>query len=205
MAKRLWIIILIAVSHSVFAQEAPPVTAPAEKVAASDAEVIQSETEKFKQLVLEEKVQMQLLRFLTKKEGIGSGSTKLVIDYATEMSERYKIYSLVYKLDGQVVYSFFYGDSVGKIEQDRKPRAFTQPLAPGSHVLEIQLVHTGNDTGVFSYLNDYKILTERKIPFEVKKETQTTINLVAFEKGWILTDFKERPDLSVKINGQALP
>jgi hypothetical protein len=203
MAKLYWIIILFVASICVHAQESAPVAA--EKTAQSDAEVIQAETEKLKQLVLEEKIQMQLLRFLTRKEGIGSGSTKLAIDFASEMSERYKLYSLVYKLDGQVVYSFFYGDSVGKVELDRKPRTFTQPLAPGSHVLEIQLVHTGNDTGVFSYLNDYKILTEKKIPFEVKKETQTVISMVAFEKGWILTDFKERPDLSVKINGQTLP
>lgn len=187
--------ILIVVFFGVLshAQEVPP---------APSSDVPQIETEKLKQLVLEEKMQMQLLRFLTRKEGIGSGATRLSIDFASEMSERYKIYSLVYKLDGQVVYSFFYGDSVGKVDQDRRPRAYSQPLAPGSHVLEIQLVHTGNDTGVFSYLNDYKILTEKKIPFEVKKETQTKIELIAFEKGWILTDFKERPDLRVRINGQ---
>lgn len=204
MTRLIQIFILVVITASALAQEAKiQPSVPAKSPV--DGDVVQAETERLKQLVLEEKMQMQLLRFLTRKEGIGSGATRLTIDFASEMSERYKIYSLVYKLDGQVVYSFFYGDAVGKVAQERKPRAFTQPLAPGSHVLEVQIVHTGNDTGVFSYLNDYKIMTEKKTSFEIRKETQTKIELVAFEKGWILTDFKERPDLRLKLNGQNLP
>lgn len=170
-----------------------------------DKEVTSAEVERLKESVLEQKLQMRLLRHLTKKDGIGGGSTKISIGFQSEMSTRYQIYSLVYKIDGETVYSFFYGDAVGKSEADRKPKEYSQPLAPGTHTLEIQVVHTGNDSGVFAYLNDYKILTEKKVTFELAKETQTKIEVITYEKGWILTDFKERPDLKIKINGSLIP
>ena len=191
-----------------FGNEGSP-TAPApdtaDKVSQADPEYSSAEVNRLKESVTEEKLQMRLLRHLTRKDGIGSASTRVNVEFINEMSARYQIYSLVYKLDGENVYSFFYGDAVGKGDLKRKPKPYVQPLAPGSHTIEVHLVHTGNDTGVFSYLNDYKILTERKISFEVKKESSTKIDLVAFEKGWILTDFKERPDLRVKINGALMP
>lgn len=177
--------------------------AAAERASQGDKEFVKSEIDALKENVMDEKLQMRLLRHLTKKDGISSGSTKLIIDYLSEMSSRYQIYSLVYKLDGETVYNFFYGDAVGKAEAERRPKSYSQPLAPGSHVLEVQLVHTGNDTGVFAYLQDYKILTEKKITFEVAKESSTKIEVISFEKGWILTDFKERPDLQIKINGSS--
>lgn len=214
MRKSLITLVLLVVYGAVtWAQNPspPPPSAPSEaedaanKVSAGDKDYSNTEIDRLKESVVDEKVQMRLLRFLTRKEGIGAGATKVIVDFISEMSTRYQIYSLVYKLDGEPVYSFFYGDAVGKTEKDRKPRAFIQSLAPGTHSLEVQVVHTGNDTGVFSYLNDYKILTEKKLSFEVQKEASTKIEVVGYEKGWILTDFKERPDLRIKINGSLIP
>ena len=176
-----------------------------DQISQADKDYSSAEVDRLKEAVVEEKLQMKLLRHLTRKDGIGGGSTRIGISFLSEMSTRYQIYSLVYKLDGETVYSFFYGDAVGRSDADRKPMPFTQPVAPGSHSIEIQIVHTGNDSGVFAYLNDYKILTEKKVSFVVQKESQTKIEVVAYEKGWILTDFKERPDLRVKLNGNLTP
>ncbi len=203
-----FIILILGISLAlpVVAQEEPPPTeVQADKISQGDKEFSSSEVERLKETVLDEKLQLRLLRHLTKKDGIAGGTTKILISFLSEMSSRYQIYSLVYKLDGETVYSFFYGDTVRKADTDKKPREYSQPLAPGTHSLEIQAVHTGNDTGVFSYLNDYKILTEKKFSFEVRKENSTKIDLIAYEKGWILTDFKERPDLRIKIDGSFLP
>lgn len=186
------------------AQEVENTSVP-DTIAQSDHEYSNAEIDRLKEAVIEGKLQMRLLRHLTRKDGIGAGSTKVQINYFSEMSNRYQIYSLTYKLDGENIYSFFYGDAMGRSDADKKPRPLSQPLAPGSHTLEVQVVHAGNDTGVFSYLNDYKILTEKKVSFEVKKEASTKIELISFEKGWILTDFKERPDLRIKINGNVIP
>lgn len=198
-------VLLLLISNAQAQVEVPSQETQSDKISQGDKDYSSSEVDRLKEAVLDEKMQMRLLRHLTKKDGIASGSTKIVMSFSSEMSTRYQIYSLVYKLDGETVYSFFYGDAVGKPDADKKPKEYAQPLAPGTHNIEIQVVHTGNDSGVFSYLNDYKILTEKKFSFEIKKESSTKIDIVAYEKGWILTDFKERPDLSIKINGSALP
>lgn len=183
----------------------PPADSISEKVIQSDSDYKASEIDRLKDAVVDEKLQMRLLRHLTKKEGLTSGSTKISLHFITEMSSRYKLYSVNYKIDGQNVYSYFYGDVASTESDERMPKEITQPVTPGTHSIEVQIVHTGNDTGVFAYLNDYKILTEKKFSFEVAKETQAKIELIAYEKGWLLTDFKERPDLHVKINGSLLP
>src|SRR5690606_33313173 len=121
---------IIFLALSVSAQETENTNVP-DTIAQSDHEYSNAEIDRLKEAVIEQKLQMRLLRHLTRKDGIGAGSTKVQIDYFSEMSNRYQIYSLAYKLDGENIYSFFYGDAVGRSDADKKPRALSQPLAPG--------------------------------------------------------------------------
>src|SRR5437870_4259360 len=137
MGKSLILVISILIPLFAGAQE-PPNTPTPDTVSQGDHDYSSSEVDRLKEAVIEQKLQMRLLRHLTRKDGIGSGSTRVVVDYFSEMSTRYQIYSLIYKLDGENIYNFFYGDAVGRSDADKKPKELTQPLAPGSHSLEVQ-------------------------------------------------------------------
>ena len=108
---------------------------------------------------------------------------------------------MVYSVDGERVYSYYLEDNLGKPPLGTETQVFKGPIIAGTHELGIELVYKGNDSGVFSYINDYKIPTQGKKAFKVEKSQNLDVQVVGYEKGWALTDFKDRPDLKIKFNG----
>ncbi len=179
----------------------PTLTDSARKESKSDSEVIKEDIDKMKEDVLNKKTQLMLFHQLLKSEAIESTFPIVTITHVNEMSSRYKIFSLTYLVDDDRVFTFYSDSNTGKQNFGRETKIFKGPLVPGVHELKIDVVYQGNDTGIFSYINDYKIPTESKRSFKVDKGQNVAVQVVGYEKGWALTDFKDRPDLKVKING----
>lgn len=176
----------------------PPSTDHARLESRSDPPVVKDDVDRMKQEVINKKTQMMLFRQLLKAEAIESNFPIVTIVHVNEMSSRYKIHSLIYSIDKDRVYTYHAEDTVGKQALGREISVFKGPLVPGSHEITIDVVYQGNDTGVFSYINDYKIPTQTKKSFKVDKGQNLDVQVVGYEKGWALTDFKDRPDLKVK-------
>lgn len=186
------------------AQEAEPSAGidNAQKISVSDSGYIADEVDRMKDEVLNRKAQMQLLKYLIRNEGVNASYPLVEIYLTNEMSTRYQLFSLNYTIDGDSVYNFSLEDYMGSNNSDVKPQNFKTNIAPGTHMLKVQAVYKGNDSGVFSYINDYKVKIESATKFQVDKAGGgRSIQIVAFEKGWMMTDFKDRPDLKINVSG----
>jgi len=176
----------------------PPLSEAARKTSKSDPEVVTENINDLKEKVIEKKTQMKLFRQLIKSEAIESSFPIVSITHVNEMSTRYKIYSLSYSIDSERIYTYYLDDNVGKQPIGRETGVFKGPLTPGAHELTIDIIYQGNDNGVFSYINDYKTPVQSKKSFKVDKGQKLDIQVVGYEKGWALTEFKDRPDVKVK-------
>jgi hypothetical protein len=154
--------------------------------------------------VLDSKTQMMLFKYLIRKEGVNASYPKITVKFTNELASRYKVYSVQYTVNNEIVYTFT-RDEIGQKDTGvNSPEDFQLALPPGQHSLGVELVVKGNESGVFSYLNSYKVTTKGKSNFKVDVNTSTKIEVTAYEKGWFLTDFKDRPDLNIII-GRSLP
>lgn len=178
---------------------APPLpTENARKESKSDPTVIVDDVDRMKQDVVNKKTQMMLFRELLRNEGIESNFPIVSITHSNQMGSRYKINSMSYTIDKDRVYTFHADDNLTHQDLGRDTKIFKGPLVPGLHELQIEVIYQGNDSGVFSYINDYKIPSLLKKTFKVDKGQSMEVRVIGYEKGWALTDFKDRPDLKVK-------
>jgi hypothetical protein len=176
----------------------PPLSEAARKTSKSDSEVVVEDVNDMKEKVIDKKTQMKLFRQLLKSEAIESSFPIVNITHVNEMSSRYKIFSMSYSIDDERIYTYYLDDNIGKQNLGRETSVFKGPLTPGNHELTIDIIYRGNDTGVFSYINDYKTPVQSKKSFKVDKGQKLDIQVVGYEKGWALTEFKDRPDVKVK-------
>lgn len=176
----------------------PSPSESARKESRGDPEAVKDNIDRMKDEVVNKKTQMLLFRQLLKSEAFESSFPIVNIVHINEMSSRYKIYSLTYSIDNERVYTYYMEEPGSSKALGRETSVFKGPLVPGSHEITVDVVYRGNDTGVFSYINDYKIPSQIKSAFKVDKGQTMTVQVVGYEKGWALTDFKDRPDLKVK-------
>jgi hypothetical protein len=189
--------LILATFHTASAV-GPALSETARKETKSDPEVVKENVDRMKEDVLNKKTQMLLFRQLLKSEAFESSFPVVTVVHLNEMSSRYKIFSLTYTIDEDRVYTYYMDEPGANKALGREISVFKGPLVPGSHELVVDVVYRGNDSGVFSYINEYKIPAQIKTTFKVDKGQNATVQVVGYEKGWALTDFKDRPDLRVK-------
>ena len=191
--KVIFLSLICSVSFAIVAPSPvpPPMSDAGKKESHSDPEVIKDDVDRMKEDVINKKSQMLLFKQLMKNEGIESTYPVVTIDHVNEMSSRYKIYSLAYSIDNERVYTYYLEDATGKEPLGRETEVFKGPLVAGTHELGVEIVYKGNDSGIFSYINEYKIPITSKKTFKVDKGMNLDIQIVGYEKGWALTDFKK--------------
>lgn len=155
-----------------------------------------------KDQALNAKTQMLVLKELIKKEGLDGKKRRLFVEFKNTMGSRYAIDSVTYKIDGDTVYSFLLNDVQDLPIEQRVPKNFDTKLVTGSHLFEVQVIYKGNDSGIFSYLRDYSVTKEEKLNINIDTSDSTKIEVTSYEKGWVFTDFKERPQLKVEASSQ---
>lgn len=155
-----------------------------------------------KDQVLDKKLQLNLVRELIRKEKLDTQYPVINFAFKNNMSSRYLLLSLEYFVDESKVYSFF--NDISKLANaeeanSKKIESYDLNLAPGTHNVRVVAIYKGNDTGVFSYLSDYKVRSEGSIEVKVKKGQDMQLQVVGFEKGGLFTDFKERPSVEISV------
>jgi hypothetical protein len=183
------ILVSLLLSANVFAGNARPSTsADSSQVDALKTEVTNSQT------------QVMVLKDLLRKEGLDGSRRSLLIAFDNKMTKRYLVDSITYKLNGDIIYQYVVDDTVEAGKKYDYKKQFETKVVPGPYTLEVQVVYRGNDTGVFSYVKDYRITREEKLGIDVKKNKSTEIHVSSSESGGILADFKDRPQLKVLQN-----
>lgn len=155
-----------------------------------------SQVDALKTEVMSEKMQMLVLKDLLKKEGLDGSRKTLVISFKSDLGKRYLVDSVTYKLNGEIIYQYVAEERASaSVEKNTPQKHFETKVVPGPYNFEAQVIYRGNDSGVFSYVKDYRITREEKMAIDVKRSNQITVS--AYEKGGVFEDFKDRPQLDI--------
>lgn len=145
---------------------------------------------------LKEKIFRTKARLLLLQESIlGGGSisqgSKAVLVHRNEMGGSFVLESVAYALDGAPVFTKV--DVEGDLDKKEEFEIFNGRIVPGQHQIAVKLQFRGHGFGVFSYLEGYKFKVQSSYTFDAEPGKITAIKIVAFEKGGITTDLKDRP------------
>lgn len=157
---------------------------------------ISTQVDAMKTEIMSEKLQVLVLKDLLKKEGLDGTRKSLTIAFKNELGKRYLVDSVTYKLNGEIIYQFVSEDrGLASSGKNIPLKQFETKVVPGPYSFEVQVIYRGNDSGVFSYVKDYRITREDKMAIDVKKANQIIVS--AYESGGVFADFKDRPQLKV--------
>lgn len=164
--------------------------------ASSSLSAISTQVDAMKTEIMSEKLQVLVLKDLLKKEGLDGSRKSLMIAFRNKLGKRYLVDSVTYKLNGEIIYQYVSEDRIVASSTKNAPlKQFETKVVPGPYNFEVQVIYRGNDSGVFSYVKDYRITREEKMAIDVKKGNQIIVN--TFESGGVFADFKDRPQLKV--------
>lgn len=136
---------------------------------------------------------------MLKEAVLGGGvGARAGIVHHNKMGNSFRLIKLVYALDGTQI--FARTDNSGALHTDKPLEILTGPIAPGSHTLSVLALYRGNGYGVFRYLNKYKFTVRSSHTFTATEGKETSIKVIAFEKGGVTTPLEKRPAIDFKVN-----
>lgn len=157
-----------------------------------------SEVDKIKDSVLNTQLQLRIFKEILEKEGINQSYPEITIAFKNDLSERYKIFSVEYILNGVRTYYYQMPEASKRdVASKNKVQDFKTSLSPGPHTLQAVINFIGNDKGVFSYLSEYKVQVLNKKDVELERNKNYRVEVRTFEKGGLLADFKDKAKLSI--------
>ena len=144
---------------------------------------------------LKEKIFRTKARLLLLQETVLGGDlstgARAVLYHRNEMGSSFVLESVAYALDGAPIFTKV--DVNGDLDKREEFEIFNGRIVPGQHQLAVRLVYRGHGYGVFSYLEGYKFKVQSSYTFNAEGAKVTTVKIVAFEKGGMTTDLKDRP------------
>jgi len=144
---------------------------------------------------LKEKIFRSKARLLLLQETVLGGDistgARAVIVHQNEMGNSFVLESVSYALDGAPL--FTKSDVGGNLASQKEIEVFNGRIVPGQHQLAVRLVYRGNGFGVFNYVDGYRFTVQNSFTVEMEPGKATTARIVAYERGDITTDLKERP------------
>tara|TARA_B100001248_G_C27399272_1_gene468560 strand:+ start:5100 stop:5687 length:588 start_codon:yes stop_codon:yes gene_type:complete len=172
---------------------------PSANFKTGDASFAQAEVDKLKDAVLNKKLQIRMFQEILESEGINQSYPKITIEFGNRLGGRYRIFSVEYIING--VRSYFYqtpDTEIRKVSSVKENvESYETTLAPGEHDIQVIVNYVGNDSGIFSYLSEYKVQMQQKKKLKFTKDNDYKILVQAYEKGGLLSDFKEKAKLSI--------
>ncbi len=160
---------------------------------------LEEKVNELKERVFRSKARLTLLQETVLMGKVSGARINLIFN--NEMGSSFKIESVSFSLDGTQIFSKVNQD--GSLENtDVFEILPSSSMVPGNHTISVYLVYRGNGFGLFSYLNQYKFKIKSSYTFYVEEGKITKVKIVAYEKGSLTTDLKDRPavrfDVEVK-------
>ncbi len=184
----------------------PPSTPPAPGTSAIESspvdEAYESRLRELEEKVvnLKEKVFRSKTRLMLLKERLLNdviAEARVVVRHKNDMGSAFKPLSAIYYLDGERIW--FADASSRVLESAPELEVFNQNLAPGNHVLSVEMVYRG-DSSLFAYLKDYEFKLRASYTFFAAKGKITAVRAIGYQRGDFTWDLRERPSISFDTN-----
>lgn len=109
------------------------------------------------------------------------------------MGTGFQLSKVTYFLDGAPI--FDRRDDSGALDQEDEIIVFDGNLAPGHHIVGIELIYKGRGVGSFSYLRSFTFQASSTYDLEVGQRGSLKIVSVGYERGNITTEMGDRPSV----------
>lgn len=152
---------------------------------------LQGRVNNLKEKIFRTKTRLAILKENVLSKTIAGAEGRLV--HQNDMGSSYVLEKIVYSLDGTPIFSRV--DLDGGLDDQAEIELFNGPLVPGSHTLSVMMVYRGNGFGVFSYLKGYVYTLRSSHSFHAEEGKRVNLKTIAYEKGSITTDHRDRPDI----------
>ena len=172
-----------------------PATEETDATYASRIGEVERKVSDLKERVFRSKARLNLLRETVLHGSIAGARAQIV--HKNEMGGSFRMVKAVYSLDG--VQIFAQTDESGQLDDKTEIEIFSGSVVPGSHTLSVQLEYRGHGYGLFPYLKGYTFSVKSGHTFATAEGKLTVLTVVAFEKGNMTTDLKDRPGVDFKL------
>lgn len=152
---------------------------------------LESRVDELKEQIRRSHTRLSLLSDTILSGGIGGAEADIV--FKNEMSNAFRVVSVLFVLDGAVMKKE--QDDTGELAAKKSIPVYNGPLTPGDHTLQVVVVFQGHGYGVFSYLRAHKYTTKHTHSFTVTEGKVARIEATAFEKGGVTTPIDQRPNV----------
>ncbi|MFH1223078.1 MAG: hypothetical protein V1647_01890 [Pseudomonadota bacterium] len=159
-------------------------------IKAMDARTLKEKIEFMKDRITDAK--SKLIETTKDKFSADTPLSYLSIKHKNDMGARYNLISLTYVLDGKKVFSDYDLYKSGRSEYS----VYDAFITPGYHEVIVSAVYSGNGDGVFDYLSDYRVKTQKRHQFTVPDSRKFYLDVTGYKIGTIFTSFKNRPALA---------
>lgn len=209
MKRMLWMVLAgVLVTGPVLAQSAQPDTetdgsaAVASSGSGSGEEVgydvrlrsLQERVDDLKSRVFDSKTKLMLLREQILHNLIAE--SRAVIMHVNDMSSSLVLDEVIYYLDNEKVY--YQNNRDGSLSRTDEFPIYSDSLAPGNHLLSVEMVYRGNGT-LFTYLSGYVFKVKSSFTFFATKGQESRIRVVGFEKGGMAAPLEDRPSVRFEL------
>jgi hypothetical protein len=200
------VILAVALPFAVAPAAAAPPPAEADAggavVSSSVDEAYESRLRELEEKVvnLKEKVFRSKTRLMLLKERLLNdviAEARVVVRHRNDMGSAFKPLAAIYYLDGERIW--FADPSSRVLETAPELEVFNQNLAPGNHVLSVEMVYRG-DSSLFAYLKDYEFKLRASYTFFAAKGKITAVRAIGFQRGDFTWDLRERPSINFDTN-----
>lgn len=148
-----------------------------------------------KEKVFQSKARLLLLQEAVLGGDITSGAHAVII-HQNDMGASFVLESISYALDGSPIFTKVDVDE--ELASKKEFEIFNGRIVPGQHQLAVRLVYRGHGFGVFNYVDGYRFKVQNSFTIDMEPGKATTARVVAFERGDITTDMKERPSVRLE-------
>ena len=152
-------------------------------------DAIQSDVNELKDKIFRSKARLAVLRE-TVLAGAMAGS-RVVLAHRNLMGAGFQLVKVAYYLDGAPL--FVKRDEAGGLDQQDELVIYDGNLAPGPHVVGIELTYKGQGFGAFGYLRGYTFAASSTHTVNVGERGALKVVSVGFERGNVTTEMGDRP------------
>ncbi|HLT30874.1 MAG TPA: dihydrolipoamide acetyltransferase [Myxococcaceae bacterium] len=178
------------------AADAPPAEATtSDEAFRTRVKTLSARVDDLKEKVFQSKARLLLLQEAVLGGDITSGARAVII-HQNDMGGSFVLESISYALDGSPIFTKVDVDE--ELAAKKEFEIFNGRIVPGRHQLAVRLVYRGHGFGVFNYVDGYRFKVQNSFSIDMEPGKATTARVVAFERGDLTTDMKERPSVRLE-------
>jgi len=126
---------------------------------------------------------------------------RAVIHHVNSASALMSLDEALYFMDNEKIY--YQSNQDGVLDSKRDFVIWEGSIAPGNHLLAVELVYRGNGK-VFTYLNGYVFRVKSSFTFFAGKGQETNVRVIGFESGGLANKFVDRPSVKFEVQQRKL-